>query len=127
MNSADIQINPPEEFDHRPWEHWIVYELMATIEQLGELAQNATGDERERLLSKESDAFRCLGWLSILMAPPPELMVERDEAGKELAAAEPLSMESVFAETRIAEIQRACGAAVCHYGRDYMNGDEPIP
>jgi hypothetical protein len=127
MNSACIQINPPEEFDHRSWEHWTVYELMAIIEQLGELAQNATGDERERLLSRESDAFRCLGWLSMLMAPPPELMVEWNEAGKEAGAAEPLSMESVYVGTRIAEIQRACGAAVCHYGRDYMYGDEPIP
>ena len=74
MNSACIQINPPEEFDHRSWEHWTVFELMAIIEKLGEIAQNATGDERERLLSRQSDAFRCLGWFSMLMAPPPELI-----------------------------------------------------
>ena len=42
-------------------------------------------------------------------------------------AATPFTTERIEALTRQAEIQRACGAELMDYDRDYRRGAEPIP
>ena len=60
---ATIQIDPPDIFDGRAWQDWSPQELMITIDELSKLIRAAVREERERLLMKESDAMRCLGYL----------------------------------------------------------------
>ncbi len=130
MTSRDplsIQVEPPEGFDGRGWDDWTVVELTSLLDELGERSHESEGEEREEFLRKESDVLRCLGWMCIAIAPPVELMKEWEQAIADRNAATPCSTSWIDALTRLAEIQRACGANVMHYARDYRNGAEPIP
>ena len=122
-----VQVHPPYVFDNRSWEHWTADELMLTAEKLDDLANDAVGDERDRLLAKASDAMRCLGSLCLLLAPPESLMKERNEVMEEVRCAADGNSEYFAALTRKAEIERACGAHIMGYARKYRDGSEPAP
>ena len=130
MTSRDplsIQFDPPD-FDGRPWDECTVYELQNVLaETQDRLCAGAVGEEREALLRKESDAFRCLGKMCIHLAPPVGLMREWMQAMADAEAATPFSTESIDALTRQAEVERAIGADKEGFARDYLGGAEPIP
>lgn len=130
MTSRDplsIQVEPPDCFDGRSFERWTAGELMSLADELQERAHESDSEGREELLRKESDVFRCLGRLSIVLAPRVELLNEWKQAIADGNAATPYSTEHIDALTRQAEIQRACGAELMGYARDYQAGAEPIP
>lgn len=124
---CDIQASPPEEFDGRSYEECTAAELLRAADELSVAAADATGDERDRLLMKESDVLRCLGYMCLMLAPDKQLREEWRKAVEEARKANLLSPEHIEALTRKAEIERACGAEQMGYARNYLDGKEPVP
>jgi len=122
-----IQVEPPKVFDRRRWRHWTVDELMSHLILLADRVEDSEGEEREESLRKESNVMQCLGWMAIRMVPPVELMEEWKQALADEKAATRFSTEWFEALDRQAEIQRACGAELMDYDRDYRRGAEPTP
>lgn len=122
-----IEVEPPQFFDGRSYEEWTAAELLAAAHELAVAAAEAAGDERDRLLMKESDVLRCLGFLCLVLAPDQQLKEEWRKAAEEARTAKPLSPEHIEALTRQAAIERACGAEMMGYDRSYLDGKEPVP
>ena len=102
-------------------------ELMSLLILLADRVEDSEGEEREESLRKESNVMRCLGWMAIRMVPPVELMEEWKQALADEKAARRCSTEWIEALDRQAENQRACGAELMDYDRDYRRGAQPIP
>ena len=126
-NIGDIQVYPPRSFDGRRFEDWTLSELIAATDDLSQLATEACGAERDRLLQKESDVMRCLGYLMLMLGPSEGLIKEWHAARAAVYAAEDLSSDHIAALTRVAEVQRACGLELLGFARKYMYGREPLP
>ena len=114
-------------FDGRPWEEWSPAELLACGFHLGNMIQDATGEEREMLIQRESDVLRCLGWLRVALLPGKELLDEWESTLEKLRGTDPFSMDAVEILTRLAEVERAMGADLHHLAREYRCGNEPLP